>query len=622
MNMNSIYISNESIIKSEARYRKIAGDDEALYEELIASDPRPELFWKYSVKGRSAIEWYKHYSRNIRIAELRTVPEGYYRPFDHAAVEDCIREESGRYGDQCVIAYVCVKDDVDDILTIAARHGLDYYRVYDPLHTGQLILEVSSYETPDLTKYVPTLLEAGRMLECDWTEQFGIADFGDKLPFIDEDRALVEQVKNIEIDLFKRLKGFCDDHGLTLFPMYGSMLGTVRDGGIIPGDDDIDVALMREDYDKLMTLADEFEEPYFLQKPDNDKCFFGGYAKFRNRSTTSIHFNNWWVDCCEGIGIDVFPIDRGFRSEASESWKLFKIKHLQRLLYADSYGFFDKFMDMKLLPWKGYKYTAKILGRGRICRMLDKTLASCDDKEGAPIGIYAHYGSKRYLGKAGKTDMVDDESDTGSADNADLRSGSIDMRDTITLLFEDEEVRVPRDWWRILENLYGPGYMTPAEFGIWKHRHGFYDPDVGYGVWKARFHGVDHITGDRKVMLVGTDVIMAAYMKKYRDDSHRPAMLMFVDDPDYDYLCRHERKKRKEYPALKDIEVVTEEYFAQDGVDLSGFLPVICAADVRKTARQLQKLGFTDYAVYWADRSWLLAANTDMIRYGMIGLMP
>ena len=47
--------------------------------------------------------------------------------------------------------------------------------------------------------------------------------------------------------------------------------------GCDTGDDDIDVALPREDYEKLLSPGEAFQEPYFLQTPRNDDCFFGGF---------------------------------------------------------------------------------------------------------------------------------------------------------------------------------------------------------------------------------------------------------------------------------------------------------------------------------------------------------
>lgn len=64
----------------------------------------------------------------------------------------------------------------------------------------------------------------------------------------------------------------CKKHGLKYYLFGGSALGAVRHQGFIPWDDDVDVCMPRPDFDKLMKLADEFEEPYFykIQKQTED----------------------------------------------------------------------------------------------------------------------------------------------------------------------------------------------------------------------------------------------------------------------------------------------------------------------------------------------------------------
>ena len=75
----------------------------------------------------------------------------------------------------------------------------------------------------------------------------------------------MKEVWAVELDLMAQLDRVCRENGLTYFAGAGTLLGAVRHHGFIPWDDDMDFYMLREDYNKLIGLANEFKEPYFLQ---------------------------------------------------------------------------------------------------------------------------------------------------------------------------------------------------------------------------------------------------------------------------------------------------------------------------------------------------------------------
>ena len=74
----------------------------------------------------------------------------------------------------------------------------------------------------------------------------------------------IKEVWAVELDLLNQLDIVCKAHNLKYFAGAGTLLGAVRHKGFIPWDDDIDVYMLRSDYDKLIALACAFKEPYFL----------------------------------------------------------------------------------------------------------------------------------------------------------------------------------------------------------------------------------------------------------------------------------------------------------------------------------------------------------------------
>ena len=65
----------------------------------------------------------------------------------------------------------------------------------------------------------------------------------------------LRKLQMIELDILKVVASICDTHGLKYYLAEGTLLGAVRHAGFIPWDDDIDVVIPREDYEKFIRLA-------------------------------------------------------------------------------------------------------------------------------------------------------------------------------------------------------------------------------------------------------------------------------------------------------------------------------------------------------------------------------
>ena len=113
----------------------------------------------------------------------------------------------------------------------------------------------------------------------------------------------------VELDLLDQFNAVCSKHGLRYWLDGGSLLGSVRHRGFIPWDDDIDVSMLRADYEKLLTLSDTFSTPYFLQIPGQDKDYFYGVTKLRNSNTSQIVEIFQHREFNHGICLDIFPVD-------------------------------------------------------------------------------------------------------------------------------------------------------------------------------------------------------------------------------------------------------------------------------------------------------------------------
>lgn len=110
-----------------------------------------------------------------------------------------------------------------------------------------------------------------------------------------------------ELQILVDFDKVCKENNLRYYLIGGALLGAVRYGRFIPWDDDIDVAMPREDYERLKEVA--LPKQYFLQNEETDPLFSRCIQKIRLHNTRIIEKNCQDVNIHQGIYIDVFPID-------------------------------------------------------------------------------------------------------------------------------------------------------------------------------------------------------------------------------------------------------------------------------------------------------------------------
>lgn len=110
------------------------------------------------------------------------------------------------------------------------------------------------------------------------------------------------------LEIMKAVHEMCKEHGLRYYLADGSLIGAVREKGFIAWDDDMDICMPREDYEKFIAHADEWlPKPYELVCFDRDKNFPLHYGKIQDSSSTMIERPHMYY--LGGVYMDVFPVD-------------------------------------------------------------------------------------------------------------------------------------------------------------------------------------------------------------------------------------------------------------------------------------------------------------------------
>ncbi|WP_312654561.1 LicD family protein [Proteiniclasticum sp.] len=120
----------------------------------------------------------------------------------------------------------------------------------------------------------------------------------------------IREIQKVELELLLEFDKICKKNNINYQLFAGTLLGAIRHNGFIPWDDDIDVCMLREEYDRFLQVAKkDLSEDYFLQTYDSDNKYFYQFAKIRKNKTIFMQSILEEVNMHHGIFIDIFPFD-------------------------------------------------------------------------------------------------------------------------------------------------------------------------------------------------------------------------------------------------------------------------------------------------------------------------
>ena len=122
-----------------------------------------------------------------------------------------------------------------------------------------------------------------------------------------------EQIKAIqkcELEILSEIDRICVRHRIPYFAIGGTALGAIRHKGFIPWDDDIDIAMERNEYNRFLSYASkELGSSFFIQNIDSepDSPFY--FTKIRKNDTQFVECYLKEAGIHQGIFVDIFPFD-------------------------------------------------------------------------------------------------------------------------------------------------------------------------------------------------------------------------------------------------------------------------------------------------------------------------
>lgn len=245
------------------------------------------------------------------------------------------------------------------------------------------------------------------------------------------------QIKQVCVRLLKAFSDVCTKHNLKWWIDGGTLLGTVRNGKIIDWDDDVDVVMLRDDYTKLVKLAEKnpyvFGQNYFFQTAKTDN-YLETFAKLRDNNSTALTPREFSMSHNRGMFIDIFPLDNA-----------------PELLYTlDDIGGFVRTVA------KHSGQDRKLVDKEQAWSTLNRVLSQID-AQNVDSDYLMNAAFLRY-----------------TRDCLLLKKSWYDK--TIMMMFENILVPVPHKMEQVLEAWYGPSWQTPTKTVF----YGYVDPFTPY----------------------------------------------------------------------------------------------------------------------------------------------
>lgn len=243
-----------------------------------------------------------------------------------------------------------------------------------------------------------------------------------------------EELKKIQINILNVVVEFCNKFNIRYCLCGGTLIGAIRHQGYIPWDDDIDIAMFREDYEKFLNSFNGFNSLYRLYEPNNSDWYPYPFAKVSFINSVLIEANDNMPKNI-GINIDVFPLDYLPNDKKKQRNILRSIRVQRNILDIKAIKINNKRKFHKNIILKIGKFFYKNISPNQIALKINElaTKYKNDDKLGIIIWGY------------GDREIVDKEI----------------FRDFIKIKFEKYSYNAPIGYHQWLTNIYGDYMKLP-----------------------------------------------------------------------------------------------------------------------------------------------------------------
>ena len=198
------------------------------------------------------------------------------------------------------------------------------------------------------------------------------------------------EIHEVTLNVMDRIHRICEENDIRYTLMFGTLIGALRHQGFIPWDDDFDICMLREDYNRFCEITARETGRYRLASRATTKDYYYGISRYYDAHYE--YRNELAVKPCElGIFVDIYPLDSCGETleETRKVHRIIEKRNMEYIIYCNKYSLSSRRHNLLRVPYHYYlhlKYGPDY--SQRIDQRIEDTIYRHFDADSRYVGVY------------------------------------------------------------------------------------------------------------------------------------------------------------------------------------------------------------------------------------------
>ena len=200
----------------------------------------------------------------------------------------------------------------------------------------------------------------------------------------------LQEIHSVTLDVMDRVHTICEENNIRYTLMFGTLIGALRHQGFIPWDDDFDICMLREDYNRFCDITGRERGRYRLASRANTENYYNGIVRYYDAHYE--YHNELAVKPCElGIFVDIYPLDACGQTleETRKVHRIIEKRNMEYYIYCNKYSLSSRRNNLLRVPYHHYlhlKYGPDY--SQQVDRRIEDTISRHFDAGSRYVGVY------------------------------------------------------------------------------------------------------------------------------------------------------------------------------------------------------------------------------------------